>query len=73
MRKYKVIIPCDYVQGYLRHGHYEGVVEVENKERLDELIESKDIVDKLDLEITDYSVEDNYIDWSGLEVEEIKE
>ena len=26
--KFKVTQECDYVQGHLRYGHYEGIVEV---------------------------------------------
>ena len=27
MTKFKVNVPCNYVQGYLRYGHFEGIVE----------------------------------------------
>ncbi len=72
MKKYKVIIPVDYVQGHLRYGHLEGIVEVENEEELKELIESKDIRDYLNIEIDDYSV-DYYgdEDYESLEYEEV--
>ena len=61
MKEYKVTIPVDYVQGHLRYGHLEGIVEVENEEELKKLIESKDIAEYLDIEIDDYSV-DSYGD-----------
>ena len=30
--KYKVFVPCDYVIGYLRMGHFEGLVDFDNME-----------------------------------------
>ena len=74
MKKYKVTIPVDYVQGHLRYGHLEGTVEVENEEELKKLIESKDIRDYLDIEIDDYSVYDyGDEDYDSLKYKEVKE
>lgn len=72
MKKYKVTIPLDYVQGHLRYGHLEGIVEVENEEELKKLIESKDVRDYLDMEIDDYSVDDyGDEDYDSLKYEEV--
>jgi len=73
MKKYKVTIPVDYVQGHLRYGHLEGIVKVENEEELKKLIENKEIEDYLSIEVDDYRVED-YGDamYEYLEYEEFK-
>ena len=46
----------DYVMGYLRYGHKEGIIEVENEEELKELIKQGDL--DMDLIVDDYSVDD---------------
>ena len=58
MKKFKVNIPCDYIQGHLRYGHLEGIVEVASEDELKELIDSKDILDYLDVVVDDYEVND---------------
>ena len=56
--KFMVTADLDWIQGYLRYGHLEGVVEVESEDELNELIESGDIVDYLSVVVDDYRVED---------------
>lgn len=50
--KFKVIADLDWVSGYLRYGHMEGIVDVDSEEELEALIESGSINDYLDLVIT---------------------
>ena len=56
--KFRVTQDVDYVQGYLRYGHFEGVIECDSVEELKKMIENEDIVDYLDLVIDDWSVND---------------
>lgn len=72
MKKFRVYQQADYVQGHLRYGHREGIIEAESKEdALNKLNEGH--TDFLDLEIDDYSVyEANYGD-NEFEIEEVTE
>lgn len=56
--KYKVVAYLDYVSGYLRYGHLEGIVEAESEEALKEMMKQYDFIDKLDVKIDDYEVAD---------------
>ena len=62
--KIKFDIPLDYVMGYLRYGHKEGILELtkEEFERLKKdpmnFIDEEDILSSLELIIDDYSAED---------------
>ena len=56
--KFFVTADLDWIMGYLKYGHLEGVVEVESEDELNELIESGDIVDYLSVVVDDYRVED---------------
>lgn len=71
MKKYNVIIGCEYVQGHLRYGHLEGVIEATSEE------EAKAIAlampEYLDLVVDDYRVDDYEIDNGDIEVSEVKE
>lgn len=60
----KFDIPLDYVMGYLRYGHKEGIIEL-TKEELEELkknpldfVDKNDILSDLELVIDDYRAED---------------
>lgn len=68
--KFKVTADLDWVSGYLRYGHMEGVVDVESEEELEALIESGSIKDYLDLVIDDYEVND-YADPENFEFERV--
>ena len=63
-KKVKFNIPLEYVAGYLRHGHKEGILELTEEEfkKLQEdpldFIYNQDILCDLDLVIDDYRVED---------------
>lgn len=56
--KFAVTRDTDYVMGYLKYGHLEGVVEVESEAELRKLIDNGKIRDYLDLVIDEYEVED---------------
>ena len=59
MKKFKINIPLDYVQGHLRNGHGEILVEAESEEEIREKIKNKEI-DLYDfgLIVDDYEVDD---------------
>lgn len=62
--KVKFNIPLDYVMGYLRYGHKEGILELTEEEfkRLEKdpmnFIDEEDILSNLELIIDDYRIED---------------
>lgn len=72
MKKFKVNVPCEYVQGYLRYGHGEAVIEAETIEearaKAREYAEGRD----LDIILDDYSLEDYAYDMDSLKVEEVE-
>ena len=70
--KFRVTQDLDYVNGFLRYGHKEGIVEVESEDKLKEMIESGKIFNYMDVEIDDYSIEDyddggNKIEWEQID------
>lgn len=72
MKKFRVYQQADYVQGHLRYGHREGIIEAESKEDvLNKLNEGH--TDFLDLEIDDYSVYDADYGDNKFEIEEVTE
>ena len=62
--KVKFNIPLDYVMGYLRYGHKEGILELTEEEfkRLKKdpmnFIDEEDILSNLELIVDDYRIED---------------
>lgn len=70
MKKYKVTIPCNYVIGYLRYGHFEGEVEANSIEEVKAMFTKADSLIDLDLCIDDYSVEDYEANFDEMEIEE---
>ena len=58
MMKFRVTKDLEYVSGYLRYGHLEGVVEVKSQEELDELIENGSIAEYLKVVVDDFTVDD---------------
>ena len=63
-KRVKFNIPLEYVIGYLRHGHKEGIL-ILTEEELEELkkdpldfVYNEDILCELDLVIDDYRAED---------------
>jgi hypothetical protein len=67
--KYKVCVPVDYVQGYLRYGHFEITIDSPTKLTKEEIVEiaKKDIRFNGELIVDDYSVED----YGDLELEDM--
>ncbi len=69
MKKYKVIIGTDYVQGYLKYGHGEAIVEANSPEEAKKIaIENKDF----ELIVDNYSVEDHEYNYDDVRVEEVE-
>lgn len=56
--KFMVTADLDWIMGYLRYGHMEGIVEVDSREELDELIYTGEIRQFLDIVVDDYRIED---------------
>ena len=54
MKKFKVIKDCDYVQGHLRSGHLEQIIEAESLEDAINKFEE----DFAELVVDDYEVDD---------------
>lgn len=76
--KFKVGRNVDYVQGYLRCGHKETLVEAESKEELEERLKDENFVNEIfedsDLVVDDYEVNDygEFYDDPWI-IEEVKE
>ena len=73
MKKFRVKQYADYVMGYLRDGHREGIIEAESKEDALNKLKNEGYTDYLDFELDDYSVED--VSYGGMEfkIEEVEE
>ena len=71
MKKFKVYIPCDYVDGHLRYGHLEGEIQAENIEEIKNM--KKDGFWRYcELIIDDYEVNSYEANLKEMEIEEIK-
>lgn len=73
MKKFRVTQYANYVQGHLRYGHREGIIEVESKEDALDKLENEDYTDYLNFVLDDYSVNDVDYDGQPYEIEEIEE
>ena len=71
MKKFMVTQECDYVTGYLRYGHFEGIIEANSLEEAKKIMEEKGSHDLLSLVVDDYSVEDYDVGDNGYEFEEL--
>lgn len=71
MKKFMVTQECDYVTGYLRYGHLEGIIEANSLEEAKKIMEEKDSHDLLSLVVDDYSVDDYDVGDNGYEFEEV--
>lgn len=58
MKKYRIYAPVDYVMGYLRYGHYEGEIEIDENEIDNEDYLLEVIRDECEFIIDDVSIED---------------
>lgn len=70
--KFRVTQDLDYVKGYLRYGHKEGIVEVETEDELNEMISSGEIFDYMSVEVDDYSIDGyddggNKVEWEQID------
>lgn len=71
MNKYEIYIDCDYATGYLRYGHFEGIIEANSKKEAEEKF-LKNGVGILDFVVDDCSLEDYELDKSSLSVTEVE-
>lgn len=68
--KYKVFVPCDYVIGYLRTGHFEGVVEANSIEEVKTNLMRGSVWRNLDFVVDDCRAEDYEVNFDEIEIEE---
>lgn len=73
MPKFIVSQEADYVSGYLRYGHREGVIEADDKEDALNKLHNEGYTDYLELVVDDYEVD--WVDYgeNEFEIEEIEE
>lgn len=72
MAKFKVRQQADYVMGYLRYGHREGIIEADSVEDALDKLENHDYTDYLDLKVDDYRVEEVDYGDNEFEIEELE-
>lgn len=73
MPKFRVSQETDYVTGYLRYGHREGVIEADSKEDALNKLQKKGYTDYLDFVVDDWSVDSVDYGDNEFEIEEIEE
>lgn len=73
MPKFRVSQEADYVTGYLRYGHREGVIEADSKEDALNKLQNKGYTDYLDFVVDDWSVDSVDYGDNEFEIEEIDE
>ena len=71
MKKFRVTQECDYVTGYLRYGHFEGIIEANSLEEAKKIMEEDGSHDLLSLVVDDYSVDDYDVGNNGYEFKEV--
>ena len=72
MKEFRVTQDANYVQGYLRYGHREGIVEAESKEDALDKLRNDSYTEYLDFVLDDYSLEDADYDGQPFKIEEIE-
>ncbi len=71
MKKFKVVVPCEYIVGHLRYGHGEAIIEAKD---IEEAKQKAKEFDDYDIEIDDYEIDDcGSFEFEDMEIEEIKE
>lgn len=73
MAKFRISQEADYVKGYLRLGHREGIIEADSKEDALNKLEKEGYTDYLDLIVDDYRIEDVDYGDNEFEIEEMEE
>ena len=73
MAKFMVRQEADYVNGHLRYGHREGVIEADSKEDALDKLQNEGYTDYLDLKVDDYEVEDVDYGDNEFEIEEVED
>lgn len=73
MPKFKVTQEANYVSGYLKYGHLEGVIEADSKEDALNKLHNEGYTDFLELVVDDYEVYDADFEDNEFEIEEIEE
>lgn len=69
--KFRVTQNLDYVQGHLRYGHREGIIEAESLEEAKKIVEDDPYI--LNVIVDDYSLEDYDDGGNPFEFEEVQE
>lgn len=72
MAKFKVTQQADYVMGYLRYGHREGVIEADSAEDALDKLKNHYYTDYLDLKVDGYGVEEVDYGDNEFEIEELE-
>lgn len=71
-KEYYIYAPVGYVQGHLRHGYYEGTIELTEEEKNNKELLEKIIKRECDFIVDDYSIyEIDDIMFSDLEIKEV--
>lgn len=71
MKKFKIKVPCNYIQGHLRYGHGEAIIEAENIEQAKEKAKEWD---DYDLIVDDYEVYDHdTYDFANMQIIEMED
>lgn len=70
-KKYFVVAPVDYVEGYLKYGHFEGVITLSEEEIKNPLLIEEKIIDHCKLVIDEYEL-NGYGGIENFELEEIE-
>lgn len=74
MKKFKVEIPLEYVQGHLRYGHLEAEIEAKTEEEAKTLAKEWAEDGDMSIEVDDYSIDDiGDVDYENMIIEEINE
>ena len=73
MAKFKVRQNADYLVGYLRYGHREGVIEASSVEDVVNKLQNEGYTDYLDLVVDDYEVEDASYGSNPFKIEPVEE
>lgn len=73
MAKFRVSQEADYVKGYLRCGHREGIIEADSEEDALNKVENEGYTDCLDLIVDSYMIEDVDYGNNEFEIEEVEE